>query len=190
MKKGILFLICFGFHLGLMAQNTGWILPPLYKADMNSPNPPTPLPTVSSNEIGYHGDEATTVSNAMHDDNGNLLFFIVDGEVYDKDGYTIGVLNFVINNTLDIKGTAEVAIAPVPGNCSQYYIFMAGRVNYSQLASKLPVVVILDMSEPSTIASNRMGELIRSEEHTSELQSRPHLVCRLLLEKKKKKKTK
>src|SRR5690554_7351716 len=28
---------------------------------------------------------------------------------------------------------------------------------------------------------------LRSEEHTSELQSRPHLVCRLLLEKKKKK---
>src|SRR3989449_3668397 len=29
----------------------------------------------------------------------------------------------------------------------------------------------------------------RSEEHTSELQSRLHLVCRLLLEKKKRKKT-
>src|SRR5690554_7737946 len=29
----------------------------------------------------------------------------------------------------------------------------------------------------------------RSEEHTSELQSRPHLVCRLLLEKKKKNNT-
>src|SRR3989442_10975187 len=29
----------------------------------------------------------------------------------------------------------------------------------------------------------------RSEEHTSELQSRPHLVCRLLLEKKKQKKS-
>src|SRR5690554_5049433 len=28
--------------------------------------------------------------------------------------------------------------------------------------------------------------MTRSEEHTSELQSRPHLVCRLLLEKKKK----
>src|SRR5690554_7741199 len=27
---------------------------------------------------------------------------------------------------------------------------------------------------------------VRSEEHTSELQSRPHLVCRLLLEKKNK----
>src|SRR5436305_5174577 len=30
---------------------------------------------------------------------------------------------------------------------------------------------------------------VRSEEHTSELQSRPHLVCRLLLEKKKNKST-
>src|SRR3989442_444982 len=30
------------------------------------------------------------------------------------------------------------------------------------------------------------GTTGRSEEHTSELQSRPHLVCRLLLEKKKK----
>src|SRR3989442_4035550 len=29
----------------------------------------------------------------------------------------------------------------------------------------------------------------RSEEHTSELQSRPHLVCRLLLEKKKRSST-
>src|SRR5437870_11353747 len=31
-------------------------------------------------------------------------------------------------------------------------------------------------------------EIPRSEEHTSELQSRGHLVCRLLLEKKKQKK--
>ena len=31
------------------------------------------------------------------------------------------------------------------------------------------------------------GKEIRSEEHTSELQSRQYLVCRLLLEKKKKK---
>src|SRR5690554_8008636 len=39
-------------------------------------------------------------------------------------------------------------------------------------------------------AAKASGEFLlvtRSEEHTSELQSRPHLVCRLLLEKKKKK---
>src|SRR2546422_7410051 len=37
------------------------------------------------------------------------------------------------------------------------------------------------------IAESLAHELSRSEEHTSELQSRLHLVCRLLLEKKKKK---
>src|SRR5690554_6959729 len=36
-----------------------------------------------------------------------------------------------------------------------------------------------DAAEAKDAASSR------SEEHTSELQSRPHLVCRLLLEKKK-----
>src|SRR6266498_888795 len=37
----------------------------------------------------------------------------------------------------------------------------------------------------STIAvTGRPASSARSEEHTSELQSRPHLVCRLLLEKK------
>src|SRR2546422_8355622 len=36
------------------------------------------------------------------------------------------------------------------------------------------------------VAASRVDKL-RSEEHTSELQSRLHLVCRLLLEKKKKK---
>src|SRR5690554_6547207 len=34
-------------------------------------------------------------------------------------------------------------------------------------------------------ALSDIGFDVRSEEHTSELQSRPHLVCRLLLEKKK-----
>src|SRR2546422_7241953 len=39
---------------------------------------------------------------------------------------------------------------------------------------------------PSTCAAYWNSHSSRSEEHTSELQSRLHLVCRLLLEKKKK----
>src|SRR2546422_8611315 len=35
------------------------------------------------------------------------------------------------------------------------------------------------------LENTRLMRLLRSEEHTSELQSRLHLVCRLLLEKKK-----
>src|SRR2546429_5571521 len=41
----------------------------------------------------------------------------------------------------------------------------------------------------SRLVVARGREVERSEEHTSELQSRLHLVCRLLLEKKKKTKT-
>src|SRR5439155_9835062 len=39
---------------------------------------------------------------------------------------------------------------------------------------------------PVSARSKFAGKKARSEEHTSELQSRGHLVCRLLLEKKKK----
>src|SRR5436305_7928612 len=49
-----------------------------------------------------------------------------------------------------------------------------------------------EMSFSSFLVERAKGwpyRLLRSEEHTSELQSRPHLVCRLLLEKKKKNKT-
>src|SRR2546430_7732018 len=39
---------------------------------------------------------------------------------------------------------------------------------------------------PNFIDDLKRGSLLRSEEHTSELQSQSNLVCRLLLEKKKK----
>src|SRR5690554_7701440 len=52
--------------------------------------------------------------------------------------------------------------------------------------------VLLSFQFPELDGTGRVGLALamtlvffRSEEHTSELQSRPHLVCRLLLEKKK-----
>src|SRR5690554_7120684 len=63
------------------------------------------------------------------------------------------------------------------------------------LSDKKAVIVDLDLRKPKVSKyiniDNTVGVvdflINRSEEHTSELQSRPHLVCRLLLEKKKKK---
>src|SRR5690554_7164136 len=72
------------------------------------------------------------------------------------------------------------------------FTFLQGlptQIEYSgiSLVTTLPA----PMMEPSPIVIP--GNMItfapihtRSEEHTSELQSRPHLVCRLLLEKKNK----
>src|SRR5690625_5941295 len=50
----------------------------------------------------------------------------------------------------------------------------------------IPLNIFADESVQGIDSFDEMSE--RSEEHTSELQSRGHLVCRLLLEKKKRKK--
>src|SRR5436305_10716163 len=47
-----------------------------------------------------------------------------------------------------------------------------------------PRRAVADLQHRNALAGQ--AHQVRSEEHTSELQSRPHLVCRLLLEKKKK----
>src|SRR3712207_8137252 len=47
------------------------------------------------------------------------------------------------------------------------------------------VVAISDQAREIVGVGPEIGQIVRSEEHTSELQSRQYLVCRLLLEKKK-----
>src|SRR3712207_7117789 len=59
-----------------------------------------------------------------------------------------------------------------------------------QSADRPPKPVAMPEWAPATVRTSRCGMLARrwprSEEHTSELQSRQYLVCRLLLEKKNK----
>src|SRR5699024_12142992 len=50
--------------------------------------------------------------------------------------------------------------------------------------SRLPVVLITIFAFSMSDTFDTLGTFLRSEEHTSELQSRFDLVCRLLLEKK------
>src|SRR5690625_1094848 len=47
------------------------------------------------------------------------------------------------------------------------------------------VLDVVSVTGAVNVSVVTLGRLVRSEEHTSELQSRGHLVCRLLLEKKK-----
>src|SRR5436305_7107170 len=56
-----------------------------------------------------------------------------------------------------------------------------------EIAAREKIIAIEPFRDRDGIGRCRRGMEWRSEEHTSELQSRPHLVCRLLLEKKKKK---
>src|SRR5687768_18121407 len=73
----------------------------------------------------------------------------------------------------------------------------AGGCATAQTAAERVAVAAVDFVTPTggsigsgIIWQDPLGVVHRSEEHTSELQSRLHLVCRLLLEKKKKKKKK
>src|SRR3712207_6864446 len=64
---------------------------------------------------------------------------------------------------------------------------MASNYNY---LLKPPVVAVRDGAATEIVRRQTLADVfaldaVRSEEHTSELQSRQYLVCRLLLEKKK-----
>src|SRR2546430_3106223 len=61
-------------------------------------------------------------------------------------------------------------------------LFRSALITICVASPAVPVLVNVSGVRPVTVAV-----MVRSEEHTSELQSQSNLVCRLLLEKKKKK---
>src|SRR3712207_8729794 len=72
-----------------------------------------------------------------------------------------------------LLGCASFALLALTVNALAAVLAMSGLLGYT-----LVYTLWLKRSTPQNI--------VRSEEHTSELQSRQYLVCRLLLEKKKK----
>src|SRR3712207_7777214 len=71
-------------------------------------------------------------------------------------------------------------------------LFRSGAEGFGVVGVVLPEVPALGPAQLKLKALGHVvgdrvlhGEEVRSEEHTSELQSRQYLVCRLLLEKKK-----
>src|SRR5690625_6265651 len=74
--------------------------------------------------------------------------------------------------------------------CYQLHMGRVDRIDVFAIFNE--IVVCGNISTISYVRGNistnrtvyKKGTLARSEEHTSELQSRGHLVCRLLLEKK------
>src|SRR3989442_14456217 len=94
-----------------------------------------------------------------------LLFFFFFNDTATTEIYTLS-----LHDALPISST--IAYEPVSLRGNDFAIL------YIVSPHNLPTNV-------STLIDQQ--RIFRSEEHTSELQSRPHLVCRLLLEKKKKK---
>src|SRR5699024_11379645 len=79
--------------------------------------------------------------------------------------------------------------SPSPSPSLQAFLF--GMRQHLKIPSPCPSILFhrLKLKNPTILKSYCRSGVSRSEEHTSELQSRFDLVCRLLLEKKKKNKT-
>lgn len=115
-------------------QNATWSLPPNYAKFTPGGTQTLPLPHpafqpdgVTPNDSttmtdGYDGQVSEYAHNAMQDVNGNLLFFIVDGFVFDKLGQYIGK----ICSLYSVFGTTEIMIVPDPNDCDKYYLFADG----------------------------------------------------------------
>ena len=130
--------------------NRYWSLPPNYYEVPTGQIFPLPIPT-NGQPFDYQGDSAWACHNLMQDANGGLLFFIIDGKVFDKDGYLIDELR---GGTA--TGGQEICIVPDPGNCQRYYFFTSTTGNFSK-----PHYAILDLSLPRSFYNiGRMGDMV------------------------------
>src|SRR2546422_5972752 len=94
---------------------------------------------------------------------------------------------------LTLEGETVVGVDAVIGylhRCHEKLGETLTYVQYPSIASKTDYVAAMtsELAYVSAVEKVAKIDVPRSEEHTSELQSRLHLVCRLLLEKKKNKK--
>lgn len=129
MKKIFMSLALLSFSQNFFSQNNLWIMPPKLWNSTTGVSSNLPIPPIQINDPyeimdGYDGQLSQGASNAISDVNGNLLFFVVDGVIYNKDGVGKGLLSYFDNSMSDqAYGSAETVIVPSPEKCDQYYIF-------------------------------------------------------------------
>src|SRR5207253_6797188 len=104
-----------------------------------------------------------------------ILLTALDSNEERRRGMAAGALHYLTKpfSPIDLINVLRGLIGDPPAvQTLGQYLIDEGVISHQQLAEALEMQRTLEL---------------RSEEHTSELQSRGHLVCRLLLEKKKKK---
>src|SRR3712207_7185659 len=105
-----------------------------------------------------------------------MLFIYIDNQ------HTVIRIFFFFNDT----ATTEIYTLSLH-DALPIYFYLSNtfvKLQSEKINIEYPLLFPIDFALKSSLKQYR--ELIRSEEHTSELQSRQYLVCRLLLEKKKK----
>src|SRR5690554_7607543 len=105
------------------------------------------------------------------------LVFHIDEDAYNKlDSYINAVRNSIQQDE------KEEIIADIEARIAELFAErIDSQTGVIRMSNVDEIINIMGKPEDYIIEEENFK---RSEEHTSELQSRPHLVCRLLLEKK------
>src|SRR5690625_3643579 len=134
------------------------------------------LTKVTNAELGI----MISASHNLFEDNGIKLFGPNGFKLSDEQEKEIEKL-------MDAEDTLPRPTGKDIGVVSNYFEGTQKYISYLQETIDTDfdgMKIAIDCAHGAT--SSTAAHLFRSEEHTSELQSRGHLVCRLLLEKKKK----
>lgn len=114
------------------SQNNIWSIPPNYY----NHNTGTPAPLPVSNLTAQYGH------TAMQDKDGDLAFFIVDSDLYDKNGVNI------VSLTSGLRTIGqEILIVPDPNDCERYYIFYGAEASGATDAD--PYYLIYEPNQPN-----------------------------------------
>ncbi|MBS1942862.1 MAG: hypothetical protein JST38_18515 [Bacteroidetes bacterium] len=102
----------------------------------------------------YNGAPAQYSQNVEYDETGKLLFFVVDGNIYDNAGYKMAD-NGANPNCVNclVKGTQEIAIIRMPNTCDKYFIIGANRLGLRGVIG----YSVLDLSKPNPFHPGRFG---------------------------------
>jgi hypothetical protein len=118
---------CLSFVVSVSSQSPLWIygnkLIHFSETGITTSNLPQPGVEL---DLHYTGQIPTRGQNCQFDNQGNLLFFIIDGNIYDREGYIIAPYSeFAIENGYPIMScySDDIAITNVPGYCNKFYLF-------------------------------------------------------------------
>src|SRR3989449_8487973 len=112
-----------------------------------------------------------------------LFFDFLPNDLGQISGFSTGFQLYTVPGQVYYNATRRLVLQGADG------VVFVGDSQARQLDENLESLQNLQSNLLEHGVDIRTIPLVRSEEHTSELQSRLHLVCRLLLEKKKKTQT-
>jgi hypothetical protein len=105
---------------------------------------PTPSVAPGSEDLVYSGSSAQLSQGIQFDSDGQLLFFAIDGKIYDRDGYLMVASE--IGNTEPYPSypeqVADINFILIPGECDKFYVILGDKLQLSDVFS----CAILDLS--------------------------------------------